>query len=133
MDDQHPVSRVKQLCLAALALAAILFVTGLLFPGHNIQRPASFRIAAKNDARQIVAAVKHFYMEYGRYPSATADGLIEDGASNARHFNILRAVDTEANPRKVIFFEGRNATLRKGRLAAGFDPATGTFLDPWGS
>lgn len=122
--------------LTVIAIIAILM--GLLFPAVNAVKENAKKVQAKNDVMQIVAAVKSYYTEYGKYPplkapgsggaggggsnsDAAADEMIGDPASNAKEnnsklFNTLRAIpedpnaDNKLNPRRVVFFEGKAAS-----------------------
>lgn len=123
--------------LTVIAIIAILM--GLLFPAIGAVKENARRVQAKNDLMQIVAAVKHYYTEYGKMPSLVAPGgggganqsasgsgeaqdqWVGDSVADAKIFNsalfnTLRAIPEEPNtehllnPRKIIFFEGRSAT-----------------------
>ena len=114
--------------LTVIAIIAVLM--GLLFPALGAIRESARRTQAQNDTRQIVAAVKHYFTEYGKYPmleaakekkneeEETEDKFVGDPVSeaeimNSALFNTLRAINDEPNtdhvlnPRKVIFFEGK--------------------------
>jgi prepilin-type N-terminal cleavage/methylation domain-containing protein len=133
--------------LTVIAIIAILM--GLLFPAVNAVKDNAKKVQAKNDVMQIVAAVKGYYTEYGKYPPLQAPGsgggktsesptdeLIGDQAANAKEnnsklFNTLRAIadepntDNKLNPRRVVFFEGK--------AAANPDSPRAGFLDRAGS
>ncbi len=85
-------------------------------------------------ASQIAAALKHYYLEYGKWPDFTADGLFLDEARQIRLLAVLIAKDEVNNPRKIVFFEPKIATRfgAKGAYRGGLHPVTGAFLDPWG-
>ena len=146
--------------LTVIAIIAILM--GLLFPAVNAVKENAKKVQAKNDVTQIVAAVKHYYTEYGKYPplkapgagasqgDAQVDELIGDEAANAKEnnsklFNTLRAIpedpnaDNKLNPRRVVFFEGKAASNpdspRSGfldRVGGKSGGDKGSFYDPWG-
>jgi prepilin-type N-terminal cleavage/methylation domain-containing protein len=122
--------------LTVIAIIAILM--GLLFPAVNAVKDNAKKVQAKNDVMQIVAAVKSYYTEYGKYPplqapgsgggkgggggsEAETDQIIGDEAANAKEnnsklFNTLRAIaeepntDNKLNPRRVVFFEAKAAS-----------------------
>ena len=118
--------------LTVIAIIAILM--GLLFPAVNAVKENAKKVQAKNDVTQIVAAVKHYYTEYGKYPPLEAPGsggksssdsetdqMVGDPAANAKEnnsrlFNTLRAIaddpnaENKLNPRRVVFFEGKAAS-----------------------
>jgi len=140
--------------LTVIAIIAILM--GLLFPAIGTIKESGRKTQAKNDVTNIVAAVKQYYTEYGKYPPlvegvATSDDdscVGETGAGgaadNSALFNTLRSIpdglntnpDYKYNPRRIVFFEGKAAT-DPDNPRAGFadteDAAKkGCFFDPWG-
>jgi hypothetical protein len=132
-----------------LIIFLLLIVAGLIFPAVNFPHP-HLKSKARNDCAQIVAAVKAYYIEYGKYPLGShavtvgdnsADFIfghspdspsIGSGASNSELFDILRNVDSTGatppgqpnryNPKGIIFFEAPTATDTT-QLRAGFVPA----------
>ncbi len=52
--------------LVVIAIIAILI--SLLFPAFSAVREQARKTAAHNDETQIVAAVKNYFVEYGKYP-----------------------------------------------------------------
>ncbi len=84
---------------------------------------------------QLTAAFRQYYTEYGKWPDFTGDGMFVDAGRNARLMRVLTGHDDINNPHRISFFEGLTATKQEmwsDRLSGGFDPDTGTFLDPWG-
>jgi prepilin-type N-terminal cleavage/methylation domain-containing protein len=144
--------------LTVIAIIAILM--GLLFPAVAAVKEAARKAQAKNDCAQIVAAVKAYNTEYGKYPPIEISGggkkgdededmVIGDPACtkaktvNNVLFNTLRAIDRapnakhSLNPRKIPFFEGKAASdasaPRAGFLEKGGEAANlGCYFDPWG-
>lgn len=139
--------------LTVIAIIAILM--GLLFPAINIAREQARKAQAKVDVVGIAAAVKQYYVEYGKYPidptvaPTTGDMLYDptSNVSNALLFNILRNINVGApgqpnpyNPRAIVFFDGKTASDPVSPRA-GFVPSSssggtltvGAFMDPWGS
>lgn len=139
--------------LTVIAIIAILM--GLLFPAIGVIKEQARKVQAKTDVGNIVAAVKQYYTEYGKYPVLSAAGGAgagdesvgdpEQGATgeNNNLFNTLRAIpeglnaDHRYNPRRVVFFEGRGAAdivaPRAGFSDRSQDQAKkGVFYDPWG-
>lgn len=139
--------------LTVIAIIAILM--GLLFPAIGIIKEQARKVQAKNDVTNIVAAVKQYYTEYGKYPAVQdppstggTDDLVGDPAvnpagNNNALFNTLRAISTglnenhKFNPRRIVFFEGKaaadTASPRGGFSDKTTDPTTqGNFYDPWG-
>ena len=145
--------------LTVIAIIAILM--GLLFPAVATVKEAAKKADAKNACVGIVAAVKQYNAEYGKYPpivvadsgSSTADAALDmvigdpactkAKAVNNVLFNTLRAIDrapndsNKLNPRKIIFFEGKAvsdpASPRSGFLEKGGEATNlGCYFDPWG-
>lgn len=140
--------------LTVIAIIAILM--GLLFPAIGTIKESARKTQAKNDVTNIVAAVKQYYTEYGKYPpvqegAATSDTDVivgeEDAggtADNNALFNTLRAIpeglnanpEHKFNPKRIVFFEGKAAT-DPANPRAGFSDTQqatkkGCFYDPWG-
>ena len=143
--------------LTVIAIIAILM--GLLFPAVNAVKEAARKAEAKNACAGIVAAVKWYNTEYGKYPPivvadssgappSTDDIIVGDPdcpkvkGDNNLLFNTLRAISKGANdkdvlnPRKIIFFEGKSvsdaSTPRSGFIEKSDNDKYGCFFDPWG-
>jgi len=140
--------------LTVIAIIAILM--GLLFPAIGTIKESARKTQAKNDVTNIVAAVKQYYTEYGKYPAVvegtsttqddTAVGEQSAGgaADNSALFNTLRSIpdglntnpDYKYNPRRIVFFEGKAATDPTNPRAGFTDTPDATkkgcFFDPWG-
>ena len=126
--------------LTVIAITAILM--GLLFPAIGIVKDQARKAEAKTACAGIVAAVKAYNTEYGKYPVgnfAATTGDYKVGANNGDNtplFNILRAKEPTPtyNPRKIVFFEGKavsNTTAPKSGFAD-TGATGGPFYDPWG-
>ena len=125
--------------LTVIAIIAILM--GLLFPAVTAVKDAAKKAEAKNACAGIVAAVKQYNAEYGKYPpmdfpagkpgDPVVDALIGDPDTKAKLnnnalFDILRAqktdfnTDHKNNPRKIVFIDGKSvadpASPRSGFL-----------------
>jgi hypothetical protein len=71
---------------------------------------------AKKDTAEIAAAVKAYYIEYGKYPVRSPNGDVAIGNDSDELFKILIATPGhEMNPRKVVFLSTEKPN------------------DPWGS
>ena len=145
--------------LTVIAIIAILMA--LLFPAVAAVKEAAKKAQAKNDCVGIVAAVKAYNAEYGKYPPITVAGsgggaaaadkdqIVGDPACSQAKvvnnvlFNTLRAIsrdpnkDNILNPRKVIFYENKAVSdptaPRSGFLEQGGEAANlGCLFDPWG-
>ena len=114
--------------LVVIAIIAVL--AGLLFPAMGAVRNLARKVSAKNDAIQIVTAVKMFYTEYGKYPSDA------EQADNSKLMKVLRCVDPTdnyvktLNPRQIRFLEVKDATTPDAKSS--IDKDHGTWNDPWG-
>jgi prepilin-type N-terminal cleavage/methylation domain-containing protein len=141
--------------LTVIAIIAILM--GLLFPAIAAVKENGRKVQAKNDVMQIVAAVKAYNTEYGKYPvveetkssendeekeAAVGDPAADMQIKNNALFNTLRAIpeglnaNHKYNPRRVVFFEGKSVSNpvqpRAGFVEKGADDIKGSFYDPWG-
>lgn len=143
--------------LVVISIIAIL--AGLSFPAFTAVQNAAKKTQAKTDETQIVAAIKAYYAEYGKYPLASIkqgyDTLYGNYPSafydNSEVMDVLRATATTAaspnasdalNPRKVVFFESpftkTTTNPRSGILSAdaadprGGNMKAGGIVDPWG-
>jgi hypothetical protein len=117
-------------------LAIVIVAVPLLFPAISCGPIERGKTEAKTCVVGISAALKAYFTEYGKWPDYTGDGLFLDEARNAQLMRTLRAQDETNNPRKIVFFEGKTATKRRGSGAhygGGFHPETGAFLDPQGN
>lgn len=140
--------------LTVIAIIAVLM--GLLFPAIGIIKEQARKVQAKNDVTNIVAAVKQYYTEYGKYPPVVdppvpggADDIVGDSVAlatvvnNNALFNTLRSIpegvntNYKFNPRRIVFFEGKGAADANSPRAGFADKSTnpadkGNYFDPWG-
>ena len=143
---------VVTLIIAALATLTITGASTVFDRARKTQ--------AKNDETQIVTAVNAYYTEYGKYPMADARqgtdtlfGKSNTAPGNEDVFNVLRAisknpdgtdtvdVNDTLNPRKIIFFSGKDGGSRPRSAFAtvattdtqGKPINIGAFADPYGN
>lgn len=109
--------------LVVIAIIAIL--AGLAFPAVQGAMESGKKTQARNEVNQLAAAIKAFQLEYGRLPS-TATGSDQAG-DNSSIIKALSGEDDSINPRRIIFFERKNAKQGKN----GWDGSQ--YLDPWGN
>ena len=127
--------------LTVIAIIAVLM--GLLFPAMSAVKNAAKKAQAKNDATQIVNAVKAYYSEYGKYPTREngAPGDTEFNTDNDQLFNVLRGIadqgyQLQLNPRRIPFLDvpiakGKGDNQKGGLATEG--SKIGKYLDPWGN
>ena len=134
--------------LIIIVLASFIFTAGSSAFDH------AKKAQAKNDLTQIVTAVNAYYTEYGKYPMADANqatdtlyGKSNTAPGNEDVFNVLRAIATGVNaldvlnPRKIIFFSGKDGGTRPRSAFAtvattdtqGNPINIGAFVDPYGN
>ena len=137
---------VVMLIIATLAAALLTASSGVFDRARKTQM--------KNDETQIVTAVNAYYTEYGKYPMADARqgtdtlyGKSNTAPGNEDVFNVLRAIATGVNaldvlnPRKIIFFSGKDGGSRPRSAFAGVATTDtqgkpiniGAFVDPYGN
>ncbi len=122
--------------LVVISIIGILIA--ILLPALNAALRQADRAKARGEVKDIVNAVKAYHSEYGRMPcepsGVTAPGRPDvtfsgDSSFNpapadaqARVINILRAIDTQNNPKRMVFLsvEATNSIVN------------GFFVDPWG-
>jgi len=129
-----------------IVIAIIAILMGLLFPVFRKVVDTTRSKEAKNNCLQIIAAVKQYHVEYGKYPEITGaergsgssedevkDAVVGDEGvkaenyqgSNNNLFNVLRAIDRGVNkdhalnPRRIVFFDGK-AVADKDNPRSGF-------------
>jgi type II secretory pathway pseudopilin PulG len=136
--------------LTVITIIAILM--GLLFPAINIAKDQARKAEAKTAVTGVVAAVKQYYTEYGKYPlgdlaqpSSPQDVIFGDSSTpNQKLFDILRNIGAapgqpnQYNPRAIVFFDGKSASdaaAPKSGFATADGPngaTRGSYVDPWG-
>ncbi len=121
-----------------VVLTIIAILTSLLFPTFQGVREQAKRLQARNDLIQIINALQAYYTEYGKYPltpSPLADMTYGSNSSNDLIFNILRAVTSTDNPRRIVFIappEAKNPNHPQSGISSS-PSSLGQFFDPWGN
>jgi len=127
-----------------VVISIIGLLAGLMAVGVPRAMEAAKKAKAKADLTAIVAAVKAYRQEYGRWPCRSIDltrdeyftwyGPPTDLADGKVLFRILSGENISfsgdsvlMNPKEVAFLEG--VTKSAGRR----DTSGGTFTDPWGN
>lgn len=138
--------------LTVISIIAILM--GLLFPAVGAAKESARKVQAKNDVTAIVAAVRHYYTEYGKYPPFTATppavgapatdqrvgesipGVTVQG-NNSNLFYVLRGIDdstvTAAPSPKINTAHVNNPrqiVFFEGKSVTNINQPKGGFLDP---
>lgn len=153
--NSHPQTRLRPHAFTLVELltviAIIAILMGLLFPAIGVVKEQARKAETKTACTGIVAAVKAYNTEYGKYPVLGFTGTpdlwyAETGASvhdNSLLFAALRpkagvTPTPDYNPRKIVFFEGKDASnpaaVKGGFAPTGSTNATvGGFYDPWGT
>jgi len=129
-----------------------LVIVFAVIPAYSPPKHHPRRAQAKADIDNIVAAVKQYHTEYGKYPIAdegqdesSHDITFGDGTRhNSELFQTLRSLpegpdkENRLNPRKIVFFEGRQV-LDPSKPSGGFadqdqfsGKLKGSYFDPWG-
>jgi len=140
-----------EMIVVILIIAAL---ATLIMTGASSVFDRARKTQAKNDETQIVTAVNAYYTEYGKYPMADANqgtdtlfGKSNTAPGNEDIFNVLRAIATGVNatdvlnPRKIIFFSGKDGGARPRSAFAtvattdtqGNPINIGAFADPYGN
>ena len=120
------IYKIKRGGFTLVELLVVVTIIGLLVGLISVAVPkaieSGMKAKAKGELTAIVAAVKAYKQEYGRWPSSTftSDTTYQDGQS----IQLLAALSgsnspTVENPKSVRFLEGAQSN--------------GTMLDPWGT
>jgi prepilin-type N-terminal cleavage/methylation domain-containing protein len=117
--------------LVVISIIAIL--AGLAFPAVNGALNSARKAQARNDVQQIVAAVKAFQAEYGKFPTDdinTSDNDVADHYydSNSAIMKALLAKNDTLNPKKIVFLDAKESGKGRGGIRLQDDE----FIDPWG-
>lgn len=149
-----------------VVIAIIVILMSLLLTAVPAVKEAARKAEAKNTANMVVTAINSYYTEYARFlptedPTATSsstvqndivvgEGAVGGSLPNNSVFFTLRNIpqgpneDHIANPRKVVFYEGKAATVNAAgvarggfydRTASGSTPSPAEqscLFDPWG-
>jgi len=121
------VTRSRQTGFTLVELLVVISIVGLLAGVMTVAIPKAMesgkKAKAKGELNAIVAAVKAYKQEYGRWPgSATATGDTSfQGANSKSLLSALGGTNTTlvANPKSVRLLEGASTD--------------GMMLDPWGT
>jgi prepilin-type N-terminal cleavage/methylation domain-containing protein len=126
-----------------VVITIIGLLAALLLPVVTSAITRAERSRAQSEMSSIVMAINAYANEYGVMPAGMANGsadciYVGKWGSNTANtiYNILRAIDTTNNPKKIVFLEIPEKSMRgectipthEGSYAAG----EGYFLDPWG-
>ena len=120
------IYKIKRGGFTLVELLVVVTIIGLLVGLISVAVPkaieSGMKAKAKGELTAIVAAVKAYKQEYGRWPGSTftSDTTYQDGQS----IQLLAALSgsnspTVENPKSVRFLEGAQSN--------------GTMLDPWGT
>lgn len=90
------------------------------------------KATARTHTTALVAALKAYYTEYGKWPDIGGDGVILNAPRQAQLLRVLLAQDEINNPSKIVFVEFPTATVLFGKYRGGFNPKTDVLYDPWG-
>jgi prepilin-type N-terminal cleavage/methylation domain len=113
--------------LVVIAILGILM--SLLFPAVGKALYNANKARAKNDATQIVMAIKGYETEYNRLPEVGSEGT---NANTVELMNILSGQDDTANPRGIVFLEIPRAKNNKNGVQGSGGTISSGWMDPFG-
>ena len=124
-----------------IELLVVITILGILMSlgvsGASAIRNQAKNAQARNDCAGLSTAIKAFYSDYSRYPTARRDDVTLEPATtpsgNSEVIGALTATDATLNPRQVMYYENKNA--KKSKTGAGYigGLAEGALFDPWGN
>jgi prepilin-type N-terminal cleavage/methylation domain-containing protein len=124
-----------------IELLVVITILGILMSlgvsGASAIRNQAKNAQARNDCAGLSTAIKAFYSDYSRYPTARRDDVtLEPGKTpegNSEVIGALTATDAALNPRQVMYYENKMA--KKAKSGSGYTGglAEGALFDPWGS
>ena len=117
--------------MVVVAIIGILVSVTLPMVGRMVE--AARRTTARTDLTSLVAAIRGYHSEYGRFPLEAAE-WIDD---NRELLNVLRARPRignmgpphSQNPRRIVFLNVSDGSLSRTGNQVDPDP---NFIDPWG-
>jgi len=147
---QHSISPISRSARAftlvemLVVIAIIAILAGLVLSGVNAALTRADSAKAAAQIADIVNAIKTYYGEYNRWPCAdngsadvtyhAAGGNQNASDAQARVINVLRAVDTTNNPKKIVFLDvPDDAMAGTDKDNRTYIRANGFYLDPWGN
>jgi len=123
-----------------IELLVVITILGILMSigvsGASAIRNQAKNAQARNDCAGLSTAIKAFYSDYSRYPTALRnDVTIEPSIGapgNSEVIGALTATDALLNPRQVMYYENR--TAKRTKTGSGYvgGLAEGHLFDPWG-
>lgn len=146
-----------------VVIAIIVILMSLLLTAVPAVKEAARKAEARNTCNMVVTAINSYYTEYARFPpldeearETDQDMVVGDsdmGVSDPNNavFYTLRSIPKgpndsyAANPRKVVFYEGKAANVNaSGKARGGFFDRTSSgsnpppaeescLYDPWGN
>jgi prepilin-type N-terminal cleavage/methylation domain-containing protein len=136
-------SRAFTLIELLVVISIIAVLMGVLFPVFGQVRESANKTRAKNDALQLVTAVRNYYSEYGRYPlpASAADADFPYGPGGTKNGDLLdelRGINSSSdsiNPRGIRFLEvadAKSSSAPKGGIVPS-GTSKGNWVDPWGT
>jgi prepilin-type N-terminal cleavage/methylation domain-containing protein len=123
-----------------IELLVVITILGILMSlgvsGASAIRNQAKNAQARNDCAGLSTAIKAFYSDYSRYPTARRDDVTVEPSmtapGNSEVIGALTATDATLNPRQVMYYE--NKTAKKSKTGTGYigGLAEGSLFDPWG-
>ena len=123
-----------------IELLVVITILGILMSlgvsGASAIRNQAKNAQARNDCAGLSTAIKAFYSDYSRYPTARRDDVTVEPSTaapgNSEVIGALTATDATLNPRQVMYYE--NKTAKKSKTGTGYTGglAEGSLFDPWG-
>jgi prepilin-type N-terminal cleavage/methylation domain-containing protein len=123
-----------------IELLVVITILGILMSigvsGASAIRNQAKNAQARNDCAGLSTAIKAFYSDYSRYPTARRDDVTLEPSTgtpgNSEVIGALIATDATLNPRQIMYYENKAAKKMKPGSGYSGGLAEGSLFDPWG-
>jgi len=127
---------VFRVAMVGAALAGMALLASMFVPVVMITPGPSKKTQAKMEVKQIEIALRVYLSDYNKFPQSGSCQLQSTGAgqTDADLTDILRGLNTNANPRGYVSLDANEKSLGTNAVTAtGGQGVAGAMYDPWGN